>query len=80
MGGMIQVNNRNRGFARLGPETDTHIRGIATAMKNVGYESELQAGDIWMHYQSRRTGDFPLPYAQIRATLPALATRGWDVS
>ncbi len=79
-GGMIQVNNRDRGFARLGPETGPCIRGIATAMENVGYERESQAGDIWMRYQPRRTGGFSLPYARILATLPASAAGGWDVS
>lgn len=80
MSGIIQVNNRNRGFARFGPEGDPYIRRIAAAMENVGYERQLQAGDIWMRYQPRRTGAFPLPYAQILATLPASTPGGWDAS
>jgi|GEM_PF-6152812 len=80
MSSVIQVSNRDRGFARLGPENDAYIRGIAGAMERVGYERQLQGGDIWMRYQPRRTGGFPLPYAQLLATLPASAAGGWDVS
>jgi hypothetical protein len=79
MSSIIQVNNRDRGYARLGPESDAYIRGIAAAMEGVGYERQVQAGDIWMRYQPRRTGGFPLPYAQIAATLSASAAGGWDV-
>jgi hypothetical protein len=80
MSGVIPVSNRDRGFARLGPENDAYIRGIANAMEQVGYERQSQGGDIWMRYQPRRTGGFPLPYAQILSTLPASAAGGWDVS
>ncbi len=79
MSGVVQVSNRDRGYARLGPESDPYIRGLAGAMENVGYEREMQAGDIWLRYGPRRTGGFPHPYAQILATLPASA-EDWDVS
>lgn len=80
MSSIIQISNRDRGYARLGPESDAYIQGIAGAMERVGYERQLQGGDIWMRYQPRRTGGFPLPYAQILATLPASAAGGWKVS
>jgi hypothetical protein len=79
MSSIIETSNRDRGYARLGPESDTYIRGIAAAMERVGYERQVQAGDVWMRYQPRCTGGFPVPYAQILATLPA-SSAGWDVS
>lgn len=78
MSSIIQVTNRDQGYARLGPESDAYIRGIAGAMEKVGYERQLQSGDIWMRYQPRRTGGFPLAYSQILATLPASPAGGWD--
>jgi hypothetical protein len=48
MSSIIQVSNRDRGYARLGPESDAYIRGIAGAMEQVDYERQLQSGDLWM--------------------------------
>lgn len=79
MSSIVPVSNRDMGYARLGPEIDAYISGIAAAMEQVGYERQVIAGDIWMRYQPRRTGGFPLAYAQILATLPASAASGWNV-
>jgi hypothetical protein len=79
MSSIVQVSNRDMGYARLGPVSDAYICGIATAMEKVGYERQVIAGDIWMRYQPRRTGGFPLAYAQILATLPAASAGEWNV-
>ncbi len=75
---VVAVNNRGRGFARLGPETDPINRGIRTAMEQRGYESEIQDGDIWLRYQPRRTGGFPIQYARLLTTWQASLPQGWD--
>ncbi|EAQ81517.1 hypothetical protein [Blastopirellula marina] len=80
MSNIIQLSNRDQGYARLGPNSDAYIRGIADALEQVGYERQLQGGDIWLRYQPRRTGGFPLPCAKILATLPASAAGGWDTT
>lgn len=79
MSSIAQVSNRDTGYARLGPVSDAYICGIAVAMEQVGYERQVISGDIWMRYQPRRTGGFPLAYAQILATLPAASAGGWNV-
>jgi len=33
MSSIIQVTNRDQGYARLGPENDAYIRGIASAIE-----------------------------------------------
>lgn len=73
MSGIIQVSNRDRGFARLGPDADPVYKGISTLLLQHGYEAELQGADIWVRYQPRRTGGFPLQYARILATETAPA-------
>jgi len=64
MSGIIQVKNRDRGFARLGPDADPVYRGIRELLVQRGYEHELQGADIWVRYLPRRTGGFPIQYAR----------------
>ena len=80
MATILTVSNRDRGFARLGPDNDPYLRGIRTVMEQRGYESESQGGDIWMRDQPRRLGGFPLPYTQPLATCHSSAAGGWNVA
>jgi hypothetical protein len=79
MSSIAVITNRNRGYARLGPNSEPYIRGFAGAMERVGYEHQIQSGDVWMRYSPRRTGGFPQTYARVLATLLA-SSGGWDTS
>lgn len=80
MSGIIPINNRDRGFARLGADADPVYRGIRTLLGQRGYEHELQGADIWVRYLPRRTGEFPLQYARILAAHPADPAGGWNTA
>src|SRR6266446_5376025 len=80
MAKIIQVANRDRGFARLGPDADPVYNGIRDLLVQRGYEHELQGADIWVRYQPRRTGEFPLQFARILATVAANPAGGWNTA
>lgn len=77
MGIVARVTQRNRGFARVGPDADQLSQGIAAAMGECGYEREAAGGDIWIRYEGRRTG-FPRPYARILTVCRRPTDGTWD--
>ena len=73
------VSQRDRGFARLGPATESAIQKIALYMqKYCEYECEEQAADLWLRYRPRVSLPFPRPYVKLLATLHS-STGAWDV-
>ncbi|EMI19551.1 hypothetical protein RMSM_03511 [Rhodopirellula maiorica SM1] len=65
MSSIVTVSNRDRGFARLGPETDPIYRALRNLLEARGYEHEVQGSDIWVRYANRCNGPFPNNYARI---------------
>lgn len=80
MAAVLIVSNRDRGFARLGPEVDPVFRDLRTIMEQRGYEAETQGADIWLRYRPRRLGTFPIPYARILSTCQSSAPATWDTA
>ena len=74
------VRQKDRGFARLGSSSDATVRAIADHMRNqCNYESEEQAGDLWMRHRPRIDGKWPPPFARIVARLESTSS-SWDAA
>jgi hypothetical protein len=72
------ISNRDRGFARLGKKADCVLCGISTVMQQQGYEVDTQGNDIWVRYQPRQLGTFPLSYARILSVSEAAVPASWN--
>ncbi len=77
MARVLLLKNRQRGFARLGAQSDRAAAFLKPRLEQRDYESEVARGEIWVRYKPRRTC-FPGQYARILATSSASSTHVSD--